>query len=121
MILKNEKPYTLPKIAPHLLQYTAKTKNGKRTQSTVDENLQPNVNSIVEKYHERLRQNQVHNEAVLVLGGKTREVLTYVGNARTDKAHQKDVDMVQANRSTGSTIKPLLYATMCYLFGTLVA
>lgn len=94
MILKNEKPYTPPKIAPHLVQYIAKTEKGKRTQSTIDENLQPNVNSIVQKYHERLRQNQVHNAAVLVLDVKTRQVLTYVGNARTDKAHQKDVDMV---------------------------
>lgn len=107
-----KKPYDLPKIAPHLVQYVAKTENGKRTQSTIDENLQRNVNSIVQKYHERLRQNQVHNAAVLVLDVNTREVLSYVGNTQTDKSHQNDVDMVHANRSTGSTIKPLLYAAM---------
>jgi len=67
MTLKNEKPSSPPKIALHLVQYIAKTEKGKRTQSTIDENLQPNVNSIVEKYHERLRQNQVHNAVVLVL------------------------------------------------------
>ncbi len=107
-----QKPYALPKIAPHLVQYIAKAENGKRTKSTIDENLQRNVNAIVQKYHQSLKQNQVHNAAVLVLDVKSREVLSYVGNTQTDKTHQKDVDMVQANRSTGSTIKPLLYAAM---------
>ena len=43
---------------------------------------------------------------------KTREVLSYVGNTPTDNEHEKDVDMVQANRSTGSVLKPLLYTAM---------
>jgi len=107
-----QKPYALPKMAPHLVQFIAKHEKGKRTKSTLDENLQRNVNSIVQKYHQSLSQNEVHNAAVLVLDVKTREVLSYVGNTQTDKTHQKDVDMVQANRSTGSTIKPLLYAAM---------
>ncbi len=107
-----QKPYALPKIAPHLVQYVAKREKGKRTKSTIDENLQRNVNSIVQKYHRILKQNEVHNASVLVLDVKTREVLSYVGNAPTTKEHQKDIDMVQANRSTGSTIKPLLYTAM---------
>lgn len=107
-----QKPYSLPKIASHLVEYAAKSEKGKRTKSTIDENLQRNVNSIVQKYHGILKQNEVHNAAVLVLDVKTREVLSYVGNTKTDKTHQKDVDMVQANRSTGSTLKPLLYTAM---------
>ncbi len=107
-----QKPYALPKVARHLAQHIAKKSKGQRVQSSVDENVQRNVNSIVQKHYERLRQNQVHNAAVLVLDVNTREVLSYVGNTQTTKEHQKDVDMVQANRSTGSTIKPLLYAAM---------
>lgn len=107
-----QKPYTLPKIAPHLVQYMAKNHKGKRMVTTLDENLQRNVNSIVNKHYQNLRQNQVHNAAVLVLDVKTRQVLSYVGNTRTTREHQKDVDMVQANRSTGSVIKPLLYSAM---------
>ena len=107
-----QKPYSLPKIAPHLVQYVAKSQKGKRTKSTIDENLQRNINAIVEKYYRILRQNEVHNAAVLVMDVKTREVLSYIGNTKTTAAHQKDVDMVHANRSTGSTIKPLLYAAM---------
>ncbi|MFS4492553.1 penicillin-binding protein 1C [Maribacter sp. 2308TA10-17] len=107
-----QKPYPLPKIAPHLVEQIAKNAKGQRVKSSLDENLQLNVNPIVYKYHKSLQQNQVHNAAVLVLDVKTREVLSYVGNTKTTKENQKDVDMVQANRSTGSTIKPLLYAAM---------
>lgn len=107
-----QKPYALPKIAPHLVQYMAKRHKGRRIATTIDENLQRNLNSIVQKQHQTLRQNQVHNAAVLVLDVNTREVLAYVGNTQTIKEHQKYVDMVQANRSTGSVIKPLLYAAM---------
>ncbi len=107
-----QKPYSLPNIAPHLVQYIAKRNKGERITTTLDENLQKNVNDIVEKHHQNLKQNQVNNAAVLILNVNTREVLSYVGNTRTTVEHQKDVDMVQANRSTGSTIKPLLYAAM---------
>ncbi|NHF58842.1 penicillin-binding protein 1C [Flavobacteriaceae bacterium TP-CH-4] len=107
-----QKPYPLPKIAPHLVQYMTKTYKGRRVATTLDENLQRSVNAIVHKHHRRLRQNQVHNAAVLVMDVATRQVLSYVGNTPTTKEHQKDVDMVQANRSTGSVMKPLLYAAM---------
>ncbi len=107
-----QKPYSLPKSAPHLVQYMARKNKGKRIITTLDEDLQKNVNAIVDKYHRRLQQNQVNNAAVLVLDVHARQVKAYVGNTMTTKEHQKDVDMVQANRSTGSVIKPLLYAAM---------
>ncbi|MGB5435530.1 MAG: penicillin-binding protein 1C [Maribacter sp.] len=107
-----EKPYHLPQLAPHAVQFLAKEHKGKRITSTLDANLQANVNSILRKHYIHLKQNQVHNAAVLILDVKTRAVLAYVGNTPTDKSHQKDVDMIQANRSTGSTLKPLLYTAM---------
>ena len=107
-----QKPYPLPKTAPHLTAQIAKNAHGQRVRTALDENLQRNVNAIVQKHHLRLLQNQVHNAAVLVLDVKTREVRSYVGNTQTTKENQKDVDMVRANRSTGSTVKPLLYAAM---------
>src|SRR5690606_40387403 len=42
----------------------------------------------------------------------TREVLAYIGNSPTSSAHQKDVDIIKAPRSTGSLLKPFLYAAM---------
>lgn len=107
-----QKPYSLPQTAPHLLERLAKEHSGQRIQTTIDPLLQKQVNRIVKKHYEQLRQNEVHNMAVLVLDVATREVMTYIGNTPTDKVHQKDVDIVQAPRSTGSTLKPLLYAAM---------
>ncbi|WP_405268586.1 penicillin-binding protein 1C [Cellulophaga sp. Ld12] len=107
-----QKPYALPRYASHFVYYVAKTKKGQRIKSSINQELQRNVNAIVRKQYNSLKQNLVYNAAVLVLDVKTRKVLAYVGNTPTDKDHEKDVDMVQANRSTGSVLKPLLYAAM---------
>lgn len=107
-----QKPYSLPQIAPHLLQKTAQTKLGKRIQTTIDTKLQQGVNRIVKNRYDILKQNEIHNAAVLVLDVRTREVLAYVGNTPTDKAHQKDVDIIDKPRSTGSILKPFLYTAM---------
>ncbi|QWX83412.1 penicillin-binding protein 1C [Cellulophaga sp. HaHaR_3_176] len=106
------KPYALPRLAPHFIQLVSKTKKGERVKATLDHNIQQNANVILKRHYQSLKQNQVYNAAVLVLDVKTRNVLAYVGNTPTDGLHEKDVDMVQANRSTGSVIKPLLYTAM---------
>ncbi|MEX0290997.1 MAG: penicillin-binding protein 1C [Flavobacteriaceae bacterium] len=107
-----QKPYALPKSAKHLVASISRERKGERLRTTIDETLQKNVNTIVAKHYNDLKQNQVHNAAVLVMDVKTREVLVYVGNTPTTKNHEKDVDMIRANRSTGSTLKPFLYAAM---------
>ncbi len=107
-----KKPYRLPKTTPHLVERLSKKYAGKRVQTTIDLIVQKQVNLIVKRHYETLKQNEVYNMAVLVLDVATREVLSYVGNTPTHVAHQKDVDVIQAARSTGSTLKPLLYAAM---------
>ncbi len=107
-----QKPYPLPQITPHLVQKIAKTKKGKRIKTTINIALQEQTNEIVEQHHNRLKQNEIHNISVLILDVKTRRVLTYVGNSPTDKAHQKNVDIIDKPRSTGSILKPFLYAAM---------
>ena len=107
-----QKPFPLPQIAPHLLQKITKSHSGKRVQTTIDQQLQKQVNQIVKNHYNQLKQNEIHNAAVLVLDVRTRQVLAYVGNAPTDKAHQKDVDIMDKPRSTGSILKPFLYAAM---------
>ncbi|MDO5979129.1 penicillin-binding protein 1C [Flavivirga spongiicola] len=106
------KPYPLPQIAPHLLQKVSKTNYGKRIETTIDAKLQQRVNYIIKNHYNQLSQNEIYNAAVLVLNVKTRQVLAYVGNTPTDKAHQKDVDIIDKPRSTGSILKPFLYAAM---------
>ena len=107
-----QKPYILPQIAPHLLQKISKKYNGQYIKTSVYKSLQEQVNFIIKTHYNQLRQNEIHNAAVLVLDVRTRQVLAYIGNTPTDKAHQKDVDVIDKARSTGSILKPFLYAAM---------
>ena len=107
-----QKPYPLPQIAPHLLQKIAKSNKGKRIKTTIKTNLQEQANRIVTEHYNHLKQNEIYNLSVLVLDVNTREVLTYIGNSPTDKTHQKSVDIIDKPRSTGSILKPFLYAAM---------
>jgi penicillin-binding protein 1C len=107
-----KKPYPLPQIAPHLLQKIAKKNKGERIKTTIKISLQKQTNAIVKQHYNRLKQNEIYNISVLVLNVNTREVLTYVGNSPTDNAHQRSVDIIDKPRSTGSILKPFLYASM---------
>ena len=109
-----DKPISIPHLAPHLLSKYLKTRSGTRTKTTLDRNLQQTVSQIVEIHHKRLAKNEIHNAAVLILKPETYEVLAYIGNTKnTDgKSHGNAVDLIHAKRSTGSILKPLLYAAM---------
>ncbi len=107
-----QKPYALPQIAPHLLQKINKEKKGEFVKTTINKRLQNQTNTIVKNHYNQLSKNGINNIAVLVLDVNTREVLSYVGNAPTTKKNQKDVDIIDKPRSTGSVLKPFLYAAM---------
>ena len=107
-----QKAYAIPQITPHLLQKINKEKKGQFVKTTINKNLQEQTNTIVKNHYNQLNKNGIYNIAVLVLDVKTRKILSYVGNAPTDKKHQKDVDVIDKPRSTGSVLKPFLYAAM---------
>ncbi len=109
------KPHTIPQIAPHLLQRAAKEGlNGTRVKSTIDKYLQERVNEIIENHHKILKANEIHNACAIVLDVATGNVLAYVGNTNnTSKPeYESDVDVINAPRSTGSILKPFLFASM---------
>ena len=106
------KPRELPDYAPHFTERMAREHTGKYLTSTLNFSLQNRTNSIAAEAHNQLRQNQIHNLAILVLDVNTREVLSYVGNAPTTREHANYVDLVTSNRSTGSTLKPFLYSAL---------
>ncbi|RLJ80682.1 penicillin-binding protein 1C [Pedobacter alluvionis] len=113
------KPMPLPQNAPHLLnRFKAERAslkiNSTRITSTLDENIQLKVNSILKRYNNRYRANDINNISALVLDAKTGHVVSYVGNIyQPENADlQSHVDMIKAPRSPGSTLKPLLYASM---------
>ena len=107
-----QKPYAIPEIATHLLQRVAINSNQKRVKTTIEIALQNRVNQIAKNYYINYKQNEVHNLAILIIDIQNRNIISYVGNSPTDKFHKKDVDIIGAARSTGSILKPFLFAKM---------
>lgn len=106
------KPYSLPDLAHHLTEKIRRNASDHRVTTTLNIDFQRNVNRVVEDYYYQFKQNQVHNLAVLVLDVDTREVLAYVGNSPTNSENHRYVDIIDKSRSTGSILKPLLFASM---------
>ena len=108
------KPPNLPQLAPHLMnRFISKGWKGKSIQSTIDKDIQKHVINTVNVHHRRLMENGIHNAAVLVLDLENKTVESYVGNVKNkDPEHGSHVDIIQAPRSTGSILKPYLYAGM---------
>ena len=131
-------PHPLPDLAPHLLETLRARDPGRhRLRSTLDARLQANAVARVNEQVAQLSRQQVNNAAALVIDNQTFEVLAYVGNGGIPHsvvtngscrsglggAHVCDkemrnvpisthVDIIQRPRSTGSILKPMLYAAM---------
>lgn len=109
------KPYPLPELAPHLLvRCTKEGLKGQFVKTTINKHLQEQINEIVERHHQQLKGNEIHNAAALVLDVKTGNTLAYIGNTESEGKSENgnEVDIITANRSTGSILKPFLFASM---------
>lgn len=106
------KPHPLPQNATHLLNYISKKGNsGKRKQTSIQHNLQSQVNKIIQRNSARLRRNNINNAAVIVIDVKKNKIISYGGNTTgLGFKHNESVDLIQAERSSGSILKPFLYA-----------
>jgi len=120
-----KKPKDLPRLAPHLLDTLATgrlsnrhdkhQKKQRRFVSTLDAVLQKKVNNIARYHGEALALKDIHNLAILVIDNQTFEVKAYVGNTPVtvkQLEHGQAIDIIQRPRSTGSTLKPFLFASM---------
>lgn len=123
-----EKPLPLPNEAPHLLERLAAEKRENRIQTTIDPTLQQQVQRLVNRYVADYRSNHIYNAAALVADVESGKILAYVGNVTgqdVTTGHGYQVDVITSPRSTGSVLKPFLYAAMLndglILPGTLIA
>ena len=116
-----DKPVDLPKQAPHLLGRMASEMdaNGNDVRSaairrtTLDADLQEKVGEVLERRGRELEGKDIHNGAVLVLHVPTGHVLAYVGNISEESSGDgREVDIITSRRSTGSLLKPFLFAAM---------
>ena len=108
------KVYDLPSTAYHLVEQVAKKHKGERVKVTIEKQIQKETAKIVERFHSNLKSNHINNAAALVLEVRTGNVLAYVGNVSDlrDEENGNHVDIVHAPRSTGSILKPFLYAAL---------
>jgi penicillin-binding protein 1C len=105
----------VPRLAPHLLDTLAARRPALRPfLSLIRSGLQQTLTRIVQANGERLLAGNVRNLAALVIDNRSAAVVAYAGNVRREGGvkHGQDVDLARSPRSTGSILKPLLYAVM---------
>lgn len=103
-------PLPLPQIAPHLVSCFYKTNKGEQSVSTIDKNLQIRVEDVMNRRQYEFLSNDIRNMAAIVIDVKTNQVIVYCGNTQFNlNTSGKQVDIIRAERSTGSILKPFLY------------
>ncbi len=113
-----EKPLALPNHAPHMLEKMKKKYEGCSIHTTINNSLQEEVQRVANMYSRQYAANLVNNMAVVVAEVETGDVKAYVGNVMRNHGDKSDsascymVDAADAPRSTGSILKPFLYAAM---------
>ena len=107
-------PRPLPTLAPHLTDLYYTTRRGERIRTTIDQAIQEQTAAIVNMHQKELSANLIFNAAALIVDVPTGEVLAYAGNSTNEGLadHGGSVDIVRSLRSTGSILKPMLYAGM---------
>ena len=106
------RPHPLPSEAPHLLDRMCRDRQGQTTVTTLQSGLQRRAQETANQYARRYSANEVHNVSALIAEVGTGHVLAYVGNASFEAPAScgNQVDVVPAPRSSGSILKPFLYA-----------
>ncbi|MBV5350194.1 transglycosylase domain-containing protein, partial [bacterium] len=113
-------PLNLPQLAPQLIdriyfeKFNPKNPETAKFITTIDGNLQRQVNRILEQHSQQWKANGVQNGAALVLEVASGKVMAYVGNIPSTemKLNNNSVDVIKAPRSPGSTLKPLLFSSL---------
>ncbi|MDR0404154.1 MAG: penicillin-binding protein 1C [Treponema sp.] len=120
-------PRPLPGLAPHLLARVVAESGGVTAfnsanrdhplyasgyslVSTIDRELQERAKTILDRWALRFAERGIMNGACVILDTESGETLAYVGNVSGPSS--PDVDIVSSPRSSGSLLKPFLYAAM---------
>lgn len=108
-----EEPHPLPQIAPHLVSHFYLKQKGVYSLSTIDKELQVQVENLAERWSNEFSRSDIRNLAILVIDLSTNQTVAYCGNVHfNQKQPGNQVDVIQAARSTGSILKPFLYCAM---------
>jgi penicillin-binding protein 1C len=103
-------PLPLPNIAPHLVTNYYLKDRGKEILTSIDKNLQIQIENILERWNAEFIRSNIRNIAALVIDVQTNDILSYCGNIVSEKnISGNQVDIIKSPRSTGSILKPFLY------------
>lgn len=107
-------PQPLPNEAPHLLETSRKLGRSGRIYCAIHPQWQRQAKGILHRYSQQYMANHIYNAGLIVMDNQTNEPVVYVGNNSFENLSGQGchVDMVTAERSTGSLLKPFLYAAM---------
>ena len=109
-----DKPWPLPRFAPHYLERLKADAKEAAVRTAIDRKLQNSVVSILERWSEQFAGYGINNAAAIVIDTRTADILAYAGNTGAERrtSFNADVDMIPARRSSGSLLKPFLFAGM---------
>jgi penicillin-binding protein 1C len=110
-----QKIYSFPNDAYHLLDACLKTNktSQKNFNTYIHHDLQLKAQQILQQHKLNYYANEIHNAAILIIDVKQNKVIAYSGNIEEkNNTFQNNVDIIQSQRSTGSLLKPYLYAYM---------
>lgn len=103
-------PFPIPQKATHLLTTLLPKNRGKQLNTNLSGYWQNITNKTIARHHTTQKANGVENMAAMVVNLRDGKVLAYVGNTADPQADGFRVDVIQRPRSSGSILKPLLYA-----------
>lgn len=104
-------PYPMPQYAPHLVEWYDRKAHGQRTVTHIDRGLQHRMEEVLVRWNRELRQRGIRDLAAIIVEVESGEPAAYCGNS--DLSFDRDgkwVDIARSPRSSGSILKPLLYA-----------
>ncbi|HFC01184.1 MAG TPA: penicillin-binding protein 1C [Phaeodactylibacter sp.] len=100
----------IPQQSMHFMEFLSKKYPKKNIyHSTIDPIYQKLLSDILNEYSAIYQFDGIENAAATIIDIEQNEVVAYVGNTQHKGAAMRFVDCVQAPRSYGSLLKPLLY------------
>lgn len=101
-------PLPLPSLASH---YVERCPKGKRTRTGIVYPFQKAIEESASRRSREMALEGIADLAVVVMDNENGEIVAYVGNADGERKRPgMDVDIAASPRSTGSILKPFLYA-----------
>ena len=103
-----DNPLPLPELAQHYVEHCA---HGELTRTAIRINLQKAVSDAVDRRSDDLAQEGIADMGAIVIDNATGDVIAYIGNSSAYRERPgMQVDVAASARSTGSILKPFLYA-----------